>query len=137
MTVTRREHDDITARIQQWRQGFASVNPEALAELWAGDDERLVYVAGERSDSFGSRVEIARYYRDALGPVGTVTISEIADLIIDSADGMARAFFDFRYAGTTVDGEAFDVGLRVTVVLRRHPDGWRFAHYHESSPGPL
>lgn len=137
MTVTTRERDEVAATVEQWRQGFAAADPEALTELWAGDSEQLVYVADERSVPLGTRNEIARYYHDALSPVDSVMTSEIADLTIDPADSMARVFFSFRYTGKTTQGEEFAVDLRATAVLRRHQDGWRFVQYHESSPGPL
>ncbi|GAA4859181.1 zinc-binding dehydrogenase [Saccharopolyspora cebuensis] len=124
--------------VERFGQGFAAADAELLTGLWAADEDDLVHVAGERAHPLRTRAEIARYYREALGPVSSVDTAEVTDLSVEAAGDRGRAFFRFRFAGREAPGdERFDVDVRITAIARRRDDRWGLVHYHESSPGPV
>ncbi|MBE9372882.1 zinc-binding dehydrogenase [Saccharopolyspora sp. HNM0983] len=131
-------HDELIGLVERFRQGFAAADAELLTGLWADDADDLVYVAGERTRPLRTRSEIARYYREALGPVRSVDTAEVTDLSVEAAGDRGRAFFRFRFAGREeASDERFDVGIWITALARRRDDRWVLVHYHESSPGPV
>ena len=106
--------------------------------MWAGDEDDLVYVAGERARPLRTRDEIARYYGEALGPVRSVDSAEVTDLLVEVPGDRGRAFFRFRFAGReAASDEHFEVDIRITAIALRRDDRWVLVHYHESSPGPV
>ncbi|SDQ78289.1 YybH family protein [Actinopolyspora saharensis] len=130
--------DELTKLVERLREGFAAADPEILAELWAGDEDGLVYLAGERARPLRTRDEIARYYRQALDPVGSVDTAEVTDQLVEAGEEWGRAFFRFRFAGRDeASGERFDVDVRISIFAQIRDDRWVLVHYHESSPGPL
>ncbi|SDP27361.1 SnoaL-like domain-containing protein [Actinopolyspora xinjiangensis] len=131
-------HDELIGLVERLRKGFAAADAAFLTELWAGEEDTLVYVAGERARPLRTRDEIARYYREALGPVESVDTAEVTDLLVDAEEDRGRAFFRFRFAGReAASDERFDVDIRITAIARRRDDQWVLVHYHESSPGPV
>lgn len=131
-------HDELIGLVERFSQGFAAADAELLTGLWAGDVDDLVYVAGERARPLRTRDEIARYYREALGPVSSVDAAEVTDLSVEAAGDRGRAFFRFRFTGREAASDKhFDVDIRITAIARRRDDDWVLVHYHESSPGPV
>ncbi|SDQ28656.1 zinc-binding dehydrogenase [Actinopolyspora saharensis] len=131
-------HDELIGLVERFSQGFAAADAELLTGLWAGDEEVLVYVAGERARPLRTRGEIARYYRETLDPVGSVDTAEVTDLSVEAAGDRGRVFFRFRFAGReAASDERFEVDIRITAIARRRDDQWVLVHYHESSPGPV
>ena len=131
-------HVELVELVEHLRRGFAAADAEFLAGLWAGDENRLIYVAGERSRPLRTRGEIAQYYQDALSSIHSVDTAEVTDRSVDASGDGGHAFFRFRFAGReTASGERFDVNIQVTVVARRYDSRWALVHYHESSPGPV
>lgn len=130
--------DDLIELVERLREGFAAADTEILTELWADDEDNLVYVAGERARPLRTRDEIAQYYREALGPVGSVNTAEVTELLVDAGHDQGRAFFRFRFAGRDEESdELFDVDIRISMFAQIRDDRWALVHYHESSPGPL
>lgn len=131
-------YDELVGLVRRFSQGFAGADAELLAGLWGDDEDDLVYVAGERALPLRTRGEIARYYREALGPVRSVDTAEVTDLSVEAAGDRGRVFFRFRFAGrAAANDEHFDVDVRITAIARRRDDRWALVHYHESSPGPM
>ncbi|WP_338598517.1 zinc-binding dehydrogenase [Saccharopolyspora sp. SCSIO 74807] len=131
------DHGELIGLVERFGRGFAAADAELLTALWAGDEDDLVYVAGERTRPLRTYGEIERYYREALGPVGSVDSAEVTDLSVEAAGDRGRAFFRFRFAGReAASDERFEVDIRITAIARRRHNRWALVHYHESSPGP-
>jgi ketosteroid isomerase-like protein len=141
MAQPRTDREQISAVIEQYRHGFASMDVDLLKRLWDQHHDNLVYVASERPEPITDWQGISRYYEQL--PAGLPSDRPISDLPIsmrvhevstDLLGDVACAFCTFRYEGPVVgQDEPLIAEGRVTFVLQRRSDSWKVTHYHESS----
>lgn len=125
----------IEALVEEYRQGFATLDPERLLAIWDPDYD-VVYSPIERVRPVRGARELDRYFRDVTQWFGRVVSMDVGDVTIDVLGDTAYAFFTFRFAAEQPDGSAFAVQGRNTLVAHRVGDAWKGIHWHESLTPP-
>ncbi|ASU77500.1 hypothetical protein CDG81_03335 [Actinopolyspora erythraea] len=74
--------DELSELVERFREGVAAGDADILTTFWVGDEDNLVYAVWEWARSLRTRDEIAQYYREALGPVGSVDTAKVTDLVV-------------------------------------------------------
>ncbi len=127
---------EIAALFDRWNAALQTLDPKAVAALYAPDAVLLPTVSNQVRTA---PAEIEDYFVQFLRkrPRGTIMQSNIrifGDLAIDSGV--------YSFALTTEEGE-IDMLCRYTFVYRRDADDWRIIEHHSSfmpeytpRPGP-
>ena len=127
----------ITDVVEQYRRGFAALEPDVLVGLWDPAFSGIVYVAQEKSEPLRGWAAVEAYYRALphVIPVAAAEEMRVTDLSVEVFGDVALAFAKFHFVGQRRDGGGeFTADGRVTFVLRRTEGQWRVVHYHESAP---
>jgi ketosteroid isomerase-like protein len=108
-------------------QDFASV-----LELWDADEPMPMYLAEEQKDWFIGWPAL-RAYLGTSTPFIEAIREEMTNIRVQPlADDLVAAVwdmhFEMKYRGSPALGE----DIRVTAILRRKPEGWRYVHYAEA-----
>ncbi len=114
---------------------------ETLKGLWAREDH-LYYVAEETPTPMRSLAEIEHYYAHTAKTVEWVKLQLANHHFKSLADDLVVATFDMHVDASMhgYEQQGFKpVGFdhRVSAILRRTGDGWRFIHYVEAPLGVL
>ncbi|QBI19611.1 DUF4440 domain-containing protein [Egibacter rhizosphaerae] len=136
MTASAQDRQQITAIIEQYRRGFATMDAETLKSIWDRDYRNLIYIAQEAAGPILGWAVIEQYYENVTGFLGSVSTMTIADVSVDVLGDTAYAFCTFHFEGE-LEGESHIADGRNTFILRRKGGGWKVIHYHESLPGPV
>ena len=131
------EPDDIAAVeavIHDTAERWNSQDFSTVLELWDSDQEVPFYLAEEQDDWFIGWEQL-RAYLDPPRPSPVVEglREEMYDISVKFiADDLAiaawRMHFEMKIRGKAPIGEE----VRVSAVLRRKPEGWRYIHWAES-----
>jgi ketosteroid isomerase-like protein len=127
----------IAAVVEQYRRGFAALDPDALVDLWDPTFSGIIYVAQEKPEPLHGWAAVEDYYRALphVIPVAATEEMRVTDLSVEVFGDVALAFAKFHFVGERRDGGGeFTADGRVTFVLRRTEAQWRMVHYHESAP---
>ena len=138
MTDGQRQEKDrqaVSGVLDQYRNGLATLDVEALQGIWDRTHDPLVYIALERQDAIRDWAGIARYYEVLAQALASVNTIELADITIDLLGETALAYLTFHFVGD-LHGKMRIADGRITFGLHRTGNGWRVIHYHESAHGP-
>jgi hypothetical protein len=137
MTSSPNDTAAIDRIVEQYRDGFAALDPELLIALWDQNHAVTIYVAQEKAEPMYGWRQIEEYYRalPTVIPVDRVNEMRVDDVSIDIVGDAASAFCRFHFEGE-VDGRAepFVADGRATFIVHRSADAWKVIHYHESAP---
>lgn len=125
----------IEALVEEYRQGFATLDPDRLLAIWDRDYD-VVYSPIERVRPVRGMRELEGYFREVTQGAGRVDTMDVGDVTIDVLGDAAYAFFTFRFAAERPDGATFAVQGRNTLVAHRVGDSWKGIHWHESVTPP-
>ncbi|WP_007025517.1 YybH family protein [Saccharomonospora iraqiensis] len=136
MPTSATDRERISAVIDRYRRGFATMGVDDLLAIWDRDYDHLVHVALEEATPRRTWKDIEAYYHrvpssdpafQAAMHVDTLSIGVLGDV--------AHAFCHFRFEGRH-GGHAppFVVEGRSTFLMRRHDASWKVIHYRESAP---
>ncbi len=137
MDVMTDAESSVQRLVEEYRAGFAAVDPARLIGIWDRDHEGLIYVAQERAEPMYGWPAIEAYYTalPTVIPVDEVTEMRVDDVRIDVHGDVAVAFCNFHFSGARAGGgESFSADGRVTFVCRQRAGRWSVIHYHESAP---
>jgi len=134
MSGLRQEIEPVIAALEEaWKaHDFA-----AIKALWDTDDAQPIYIAEEAERPFTTWEEIDRYWSHTgtvLARVGHRTANRI---IKAASDDIAIVLYDMHWNAEVAPGGLFGGEMmagdnRVTIMLRRKPEGWRIFHYVEA-----
>jgi ketosteroid isomerase-like protein len=128
---------EITALVETYRDGFATLNAEKLISIWDRDYGEIIYCPIEAVRAVRGWLGIEHYYRDVTKRFRRVHSMEIPELSVHLLGDVAYAFFTFRFEAEVRDrSEPFKVEGRNTLIFRRTKGAWKGIHYHESRTGP-
>ncbi len=122
----------IRAVIDAWAAAFDAGRHDELAAFWAPDVDPI-YVAEEQQPLIGR--EALHAYWQALG--GARVLSRISGFTTRAlAPGVALAFYHLHWSLAFSEPGYWDgpIGghVRVSVVLKDTPEGWKICHYTEA-----
>lgn len=130
------DRQQISAIVEQYRRGFATMDVAALKAIWDQDYDNLVYVASERPVPITSWQGISGYYDELPSgvPPGAPLTMRVDEMAADVLGDAAYVLCTFHYEGEQ-EGHREPVVFdgRVTFILRRRNSSWKVIHYHEST----
>jgi ketosteroid isomerase-like protein len=136
MTADAQDREQISAVLDQYCRGFATMNIDDLVAIWDQDYDELVYVALEETAARRTWEDIEAYYRHVppSDPGFRVVAMQVDTLSIGVLADVAHAFVRFRFEGEQ-EGQEHPVIAegRATFVLHRDGRAWKVVHYHESA----
>jgi len=136
------EQDDIAAIeavIHETAERWNSQDFRTVLELWDPDEQVPFYLAEEQDDWFIGWEALRAYLAP---PMPSPAVEGLREQMYDIsvkliADDLAIAawnmHFEMKIRGRPPIGE----DVRVSAVLRRKPEGWRYIHWAESPMAPL
>lgn len=112
---------------ERWNQGRA----RALEELWESTDT-VYYVAEEGRTPFVGIAAIRDYWAHSEDFLGAVKV-ELGEPTIDLlTPELALAYYPMRWCFAAGSNLPMGGSVRVSVLARRGPAGWRLFHYVEA-----
>jgi len=125
-------HRDVEAVIHDTAARWSSQDYASVLELWDADEPMPMYLAEEQKDWFIGWPAL-RAYLGTNTPFIEAIREEMSNIRVQplSADLAAAVWdmhFEMKYRGSPALGE----DVRVTAILRRKPEGWRYIHYAEA-----
>jgi ketosteroid isomerase-like protein len=136
MTASAQDKQQITAVIEQYRHGFATMDVEGLTAIWDQDYDNILYIPQEAALPVRGWAGVARYYHRVAGLFERVRTMTVSDVSVDVFGEVAYAFCRFHFEGE-MHGQPHSADGRNTFLLRRQRGTWKVIHYHESRPGPI
>lgn len=114
---------------RDWNVAARDWNTAGLAALYTED---AVFYGGRPGHSVGQG-QVREYFESYTGMFTTVRLALVDQELRELANGVylaqGYAAFDFVFSA----GGATRATLRSTLVLVRHPEGWRIAQHHFSA----
>jgi len=130
---------EVTALLRRTEEYWNAQDTAGLRTLWDTDDPEPFYLAGEQEDWFAGWPALNGY----LAPAGQPKITEAIRVRFYRiqarylADDLAFAAYWMRTdMKLTFSPKPFGSDNRVSAVLRRKPDGWRYLTYAEAFQAP-
>jgi ketosteroid isomerase-like protein len=134
MPAAEQERQQIAAVIEQYRQGFLTLDAERLMAIWDHDYDQIIYIAQEMAEPVWGWQGVAQYYDQVARLLEHVTTMEVRDVSIAILGEVACAFLNFHFEGQ-LNGRPHLADGRVTFLLHGTRGSWKVIHYHESRPG--
>lgn len=128
------EIDALKALVHETAERWNSQDFRTILELWDPDEEVPFYLAEEQDGWFIGWEPLRAYLAPRMpSPVVEGLREEMHDISVKLiADDLAIAawymHFEMKIRGQLPIGE----NVRVSAVLRRKPEGWRYIHWAES-----
>ena len=138
MTSGEQDKQEITAVIEQYRRGFATMDVEDLKAIWDREYDNIIYIAQELAQPVQGWTGVEQYYKRVTSSLEHVRTMTVSDLSVDVMGEVAYAFCIFHFEGE-IKGQSQPriADGRNTFILRRKSGAWKVIHYHESAPGSL
>ena len=133
------EIEAVRALVHETADRWNSQDFRTVLELWDPDEEVPFYLAEEQDDWFIGWEQLKDYLDPPLpSPAVEGLREEMRDISVKLiADDLAIAawnmHFEMKIRGRPPIGE----DVRVSAVLRKKPEGWRYIHWAESPVAPL
>ena len=128
------EIEAVKALVHETAERWNSQDYRTVLELWDPDEEVPFYLAEEQDDWFIGWEPLKAYLSPPLpSPAVEGLREEMRDISVKLiADDLAIAawnmHFEMKVRGRPPIGEE----VRVSAVMRKKPDGWRYIHWAES-----
>jgi len=125
-------HQEVAAVIHDTAARWSSQEYASVLELWDADEPMPMYLAEEQKDWFIGWPALRAYLGASTGFIEAIR-EEMSNIRVQplSSDLVAAVWdmhFEMKYRGSPALGE----DVRVTAILRRKPEGWRYIHYAEA-----
>ncbi|MDA0367811.1 MAG: nuclear transport factor 2 family protein [Proteobacteria bacterium] len=129
--------DDIGAVIESLEVAWKAHDFAAVKALWDTDDPQPIYIAEEAEKPFTTWPEIDRYWSHTAGVLARVSHRAANRIIKAASPDIAIVLYDMHWnaevaPGGLFGGEKMAGDNRVSIMLRRKPEGWRIFHYVEA-----
>ena len=130
-------HAELEDLLSGFRDRWCRLKPTELKELWDPEETNPFYIAEEVTDPMYGWDVIEPYWRAAEKLLLKFTIRTQDLKCKQISDTHAVMNFMMHWNGLIKGMEDAPLGLdvRVSAVVKRTPDGWRFCHYVESPLG--
>jgi hypothetical protein len=127
-------HDDITAFLNAYFAAWNKYDVPAMKALWDRDETSPIYVAEECEPHIGWPAIEAYWGVDRSASERLLTWRDLT--VAAGSPAVAIAFFHCNWStyipGSRLYPKPFGGPVRITMALRRKPEGWRAFHYTES-----
>lgn len=124
---------EIRNLLTRWEQAFRAKDVDGVMSAYAPGEVLVAFdivppLAKRGSDAYRRNYE--EFFEMFSGPLEV----ELRDLRIIASEDVAFLHCFDRMSGTLVDGQRFDLWLRVTSGLQKINGEWRIVHDHVSVP---
>ncbi|GIW07305.1 MAG: hypothetical protein KatS3mg060_2110 [Dehalococcoidia bacterium] len=126
--------EELALLLDTWQTYWRTKNFDGLAELWDQDEPEPLYVAEEAIEPMHSHAAIRAYWAETAKAIDRIQVIASDLRAREIAPGLALVFFRLHWDAAIGARPPIGGDVRVSAVLRRKPEGWRFFHYLE---GPL
>jgi hypothetical protein len=130
--------EGIEKTLEGYRECWSRLDFAALRRLWDAAEPRPVYLAEEIPAPLFDWNEIEGYWAATRGATRSIRIETWNLSVQPLAPDLASALYEMRWIGE-FSGYARPIGgdVRVSALLRRRDDGWRFIQYVEAPLAPI
>jgi hypothetical protein len=129
----REDENQILNVLKAFSDAWIGVKPDEILSLWDSELTDPTYLAVEKDEFIRGHATLRAYYDDVFKRMGyTVSRGDLLHPLIHFLDGAhAHVSCSYRWAYKVGTYEGVTVS-RISVVMRKHTNRWRFLHMHES-----
>lgn len=133
------DREEIRALMARWEAIWRALDYEALRTLWAADEAEPWWLPEEAEAPLVGWPAVEAYWDDCRAIIARFGLRTWDLRIKALGPDVAVAMLMMKWTAEIVANAARPIGgeVKVSVVLRRCPEGWRFVHYMEAALGPL
>jgi hypothetical protein len=133
---------DINTVLDAYISAWDSMDFDTLQSLWHADEDEIYYLAEEIDRPFYTLSDVIDYWNQADSIIDWLSVTAsnrhckqlTADLCVLSYE----MHVDIGMKGSnTMKPKPIGVDIRVSTILRKTSEGWRFIHYAEAPLGTL
>lgn len=125
---------EITRFLEHYFEAWNRYDVGAMQALWDREEETPIYVAEECDPHIGWSAILGYWNVDRSKSQRLLTWRELTS--VRAAEDVALAFFHSNWSTYIPDNrlypKPFGGPVRITMALRRKPEGWRAFHYVEA-----
>ncbi len=129
-------HDELDSFLQDYEAAWRGGDYDALRALWDGDEEAPIYVPEESDPLFGWQA-MDDYFASNRKVLANVAVRTWDHQARPLSEDTALLFYHMHWNAKIVDGSLMGGDVRVSALVRRKPEGWRFFHYVEAPPAAM
>ena len=136
------DSDEVRAIINQYQAAWNTLDVDGLFALWDQKEDEIYYLAEEMDDPFRNLAQVKDYWSATSNIIDRlkVSLSDIHCRLLDESIAIAtfRMHVDAVMKGFSVQGfKPIGSDVKVSIVLRKRNNAWRFVHYMEAHLGAL
>jgi ketosteroid isomerase-like protein len=123
---------DIEAVVQATAAAWNSQNYASVMDLWDRDEPNVMYLAEEQPGWFVGWSQL-KAYLGSNAPFIEAIREEMSNIRVQPlADNLAAVTWDMHFEMKTKGTRPIGEDIRVTAILRKKTEGWRYIHYAEA-----
>lgn len=133
---------EINAVLDEYIDAWNQMQFDRLRALWDEGESEIYYLAEEIEHAFYQFSEILEYWQHTGAILEWLKISVTNRRIKPLTDALCTLSYDMQVDASMTGSSAMGfkpvgVDVRVSAILKKGPNGWRFIHYTESTLGAL
>lgn len=133
--------EEITALLARLDASWSQRDFDDILALWDREETDPIYVAEEADTNIGWPA-IEAYFAATGNLITRAAYRRSGTRVKDIGPDLALVFYDMHWnvelaPGGLYGGEMIAGDVRVSMVLRRKPEGWRIFHYMEAPPAAM
>jgi ketosteroid isomerase-like protein len=134
--------DELTATVDAYITAWNRMDFSALAALWNAGEDGIYYVAEEVDRPFHAFSEVLDYWQRTSATIewvkASITDLQFKSLTTDLSVATYAMHVDASMQGYEKQGfKAVGADVRVSAILRKTGNGWKYIHYAEAPLGAL
>jgi len=129
-------HDDLGHFLRDYESAWKGGDYDALRALWDSDETAPIYIPEESEPLFGWDA-MDGYFASNRKVLANVAVRTWDHQVRPLGDDTAILVYHMHWNAKIVDGSLMGGDVRVSALVRRKPEGWRFFHYVEAPPAAM
>jgi ketosteroid isomerase-like protein len=129
-------HDELGEFLRDYQTAWKGGDYDALRALWDSDEDAPIYIPEESEPLFGWDAMQA-YFDSNRKVLANVAVRTWDHQVRPLNAETAILFYHMHWNAKINDGSLMGGDVRVSALVRRKPEGWRFFHYVEAPPAAM
>ena len=129
-------HVDLGRFLRDYESAWKGGDYDALRALWDSDETAPIYIPEESEPLFGWDA-MECYFASNRKVLANVAVRTWDHQVRPLGDDTAILVYHMHWNAKIVDGSLMGGDVRVSALVRRKPEGWRFFHYVEAPPAAM